>query len=176
MRIFVGLPLPVELASLLAERAGGLLLRNARLTPPENLHITLVFLGAVDENRLPAVLDQLSRIQSVPVEIRVGGLARFAHAGVLFSEVEPTPELLALQTQVAQCMAACGFTPDLRAFHPHITLARSRRRMRGDLATSGTPRRAIFEPQRFVANTVNLYRSVAIPGGVRYDVLGSRSL
>ncbi len=172
MRLFIGLPLPEKVAASLAKRARNLALPQARLSPPENLHITLVFLGQVQEDRLPAIQDQLARIDSPPVEVTIGDLGSFPGAGVLFAQVQPAPELLRLQAQVTACMDVCGFAPDSRPFNPHITLARSRGPLKGITRGSG----GAHEPQRFLSTAVNLYRSVTSATGARYEVLATQVL
>src|ERR1019366_10647256 len=109
MCLFIGLPIPVRLAQALARHARATNLANVRWTPPENMHLTLVFLGEVAEERLPAVLHALDELDAEPLQIRLTHLEAFARAGVFFAEADPAPELLQLPAQVATRMARCGF-------------------------------------------------------------------
>jgi 2'-5' RNA ligase len=181
MRLFLGLPTPDELAQSLARIARSLALPGARWTPPGNIHLTLVFLGSVSDDKLPAILHELDHLNPPHLHLRITRLGTFPRAGVLFAEVEPTPALLALQSDVAARMARCGFPrdsdsdsdsdADARPYHPHITLARLR------AATRLTDRQATLPasaPRTFDADCVNLYQSRTLPEGVRYEILASR--
>jgi 2'-5' RNA ligase len=173
MRLFVGLPIPARLAQALARHARASNLANAHWTPPENIHLTLAFLGEVAEDRLPAVLHELDELGAEPLQIRLTRLDTFPRAGVLFVDVEPAPTLLQLQAQVAARMARCGFALEARPYHPHITLARLRQP--GKL--NGKHRTLPPALQRsFAVDEVNLYRSHTTPGGPHYEVLAQNRL
>jgi len=102
MRLFIGLPIPRPLAEALARHARATTnVANARWTPPENIHLTLVFLGEVGEERVPALLQALMEVEATPLRIRLTRLDTFPRAGVLFVDVEPEPKLIELQEQVA---------------------------------------------------------------------------
>jgi RNA 2',3'-cyclic 3'-phosphodiesterase len=168
MRLFIGLPIPQALAQNLAARANALALPKARVSPPENLHITLVFLGHVVDEKIPAIQTQLARIEATSFEVTVRGFDTFARAGILFAEVEATPKLLKLQAHVEELMSACGFAPEPRPYHPHITLARNRGPLNPAIVSK-------LRPQKFLASHVNLYRSVSTPAGSRYEVINSKN-
>jgi RNA 2',3'-cyclic 3'-phosphodiesterase len=126
MRLFLGLPVPAQFAQSLSRSARATGLKDARWIPPENIHLTLVFLGSVADETLPAILHELDQLDPPPIRVRITRFGTFPRAGVLFAEVEPTPALLQLQAQVAGRMARCGFPLDDRPYNPHITLARLR--------------------------------------------------
>ncbi|MGA1981056.1 MAG: RNA 2',3'-cyclic phosphodiesterase [Acidobacteriaceae bacterium] len=173
MRLFVGLPIPARLAQALAHLAQATGLANARWTPPENIHLTLVFLGEVAEDRLPTVVHELNELDAEPLQIRLTRLDTFARAGVLFVDVEPTPKLLQFQAQVATGMARCGFGLEPRPYHPHITLARLRQpgKLNGKHLTLPPALQ-----HSFAVDAVNLYRSHTTPGGPHYEVLAQNRL
>jgi 2'-5' RNA ligase len=140
------------------------------------MHLTLVFLGEVAEDRLASIVGALSELDITPFEIRITGFDTFPRAGALFAEVDPSPRLLHLQAQVAERMVGCGFVPESRPYHPHITLARLRSQLRINrsqfVRISGVR-------QSFRMEAVNLYRSRQTARGSSYDILaqmpGSRS-
>ena len=173
MRLFLGLPLPTQFAESLAHTARATGLKDARWTPPANMHLTLVFLGSVPDDKLPAILRELDQLNPPRLRLRIPRLGTFPRAGILFAEVEPTPTLLALQSDVVAAMARCGFPPDsdVRPYNPHITLSRLRS------ATRLTDRQVTLPPsapRTFDADCVNLYQSHTLPEGARYEVLASR--
>jgi 2'-5' RNA ligase len=177
MRLFLGLPIPPELAETLTRLTRAIELPKGRRTAPENLHLTLVFLGEVAEPTLPYIEQELSELNFAPFQLKLTSLNTFPRAGVLFAEVEPARPLLDLQAKVAASMARCGFAPEnpedpeARPYHPHITVAR----FRGPRRLSQSQRALPPSLQRsFRADTINLYRSNPTPNGPRYEVLARK--
>jgi 2'-5' RNA ligase len=171
MRLFLGLPIPPELAQALTRLTRAIELPKGRPTGPENLHLTLVFLGQVAEPTLQSIERELSKLTFVPVQLKLSSLNTFPRAGVLFAEVEPARPLLQLQAKVVAAMARCGFTLEDRPYHPHITLAR----FHGSLRLSQTQRTLPPSLQRsFRADTINLYRSHSTATGSQYEILSQK--
>jgi 2'-5' RNA ligase len=171
MRLFIGLPIPAELATTITRNARTIPLPRARWTTPENIHLTLVFLGQVAEPTLPMIQHEIEELGAAPFSIKLTSLNTFPRSGVLIAEVEPTPGLLNLHSQIATRMTRCGFpredSPD-HPYHPHITLAR----FRGPLRLTNTQRTLPASLRRsFIADRVNLYRSNLTPHGPHYEVL-----
>jgi 2'-5' RNA ligase len=132
MRAFVAVPLDEEtrhgLAHLVRERISTM---PGRPVPPENWHLTLRFLGEVDEvtvDRVRAALDQADLGESF--EIRWGALGAFpraSRAGVLWIGVEGgTGPLHGLSEDVEQALGTAGMPPQDRPFRPHLTIGRMR--------------------------------------------------
>ncbi|MBS1813699.1 MAG: RNA 2',3'-cyclic phosphodiesterase [Acidobacteria bacterium] len=161
MRLFIGIPVPEEIALALSHIADPVA-SHARRVPPENMHITLSFLGEVQEEKLAGIIDELTELHHAPFNITLTRLATFP--GVFHAEVQPSPALLQLHEDVIARMDRCGFSPEQRRYHAHITLARSRDRFRG---ASQIP----FQPLQFTADTVVLYRSHLGGSGARYQHL-----
>jgi 2'-5' RNA ligase len=102
---------------------------GARRTTREQWHVTLQFLGnAADVDGVAAVLEPLAVRAG---EVRIGGAGAFPTARrgrVLWLGVAEGAELFHdLAAHVGHLLAPLGFTPEARAFHPHLTLARVRR-------------------------------------------------
>ena len=98
--------------------------------PPEKLHITLQFLGEADTARAGSLGDALDAAVrgARPFEILLSGGGAFPdlqHPRVLWIGVERHPALELLANDVARAMARFGFEPELRPFHPHITVGRA---------------------------------------------------
>jgi len=174
MRLFLGLPIPSELAQALTRLTRAIELPKGRRTAPDNIHLTLVFLGEVAEPTLPPIERELSELTFAPFQLRLTSLNTFPRAGVLIAEVEPTRPLLYLQAKIAGAMARCGFPaedPEARPYRPHITLAR----FHGSLRLSQSQHTLPASLQRsFIADTVNLYRSNLTPTGPHYEVLAQK--
>jgi RNA 2',3'-cyclic 3'-phosphodiesterase len=170
MRLFVGIPLAAavieELSAIsmrLQSHADGL-----RWSVPESWHITLQFLGNTPQYE--CIVSGLRDLRSPSVPIQLEGLGFFDRAGVFFAGVNLTPELEALQQRVTAATGLCGFIPETRPYHPHISLARSKtkgarglRELKGKIHRD--PRFSGFVAEEFV-----LYESVLGPGGSRYEI------
>jgi len=170
MRLFVGIPLTStvieELSAIsmrLQSHADGL-----RWSAPESWHITLQFLGNTQQHE--CIVIQLRELRLPALRIQLEGLGFFDGAGIFFAGVSLTPELEALQQRVTAATGLCGFIPETRPYHPHITLARSKakggrglRELKGKIHRD--PRFSGFLADGFV-----LYESVPGPRGSRYEV------
>jgi 2'-5' RNA ligase len=171
MRLFLGLPIPPDLAQALNRLTQAIELPKGRPAAPENLHLTLVFLGEVAESKLPPIERELSKLNIAAFQLELTRLNTFPRPGVLFAEVEPTRPLLQLQAKAAAAMVRCGFAPKAHPYHPHITLARFHGTLRLSQSQRALPPSL---PRIFIADTVNLYRSHLTPTGANYEILAQK--
>jgi 2'-5' RNA ligase len=96
---------------------------------PEQMHLTLVFLGEVPETRAPAIVDAISEpVAQAPFDLTFAGLGVFPPRGapnVLWvGAASGEAESIALQRQLADRVQRVGIAVERRPFHPHLTLAR----------------------------------------------------
>ena len=121
-RLFTGLEIPADIGMRLSLLSGGL--RNARWIERGDYHITLRFIGDIEDRLADEVADALGRIHRDPIEIRLGGLDAFGkdkpHS--IFARVEPTPELAELQAEQERIIQRLGLPAERRKFTPHMTL------------------------------------------------------
>ncbi len=163
------------LAQMLARAYGDEWPLPGRLSPPENWHVTVRFLGPVEGidavrlDRLMAGLDQApSEHDNWPGRFTValsgmGAFPRPEKATVLWVGVESEP-LVTLAQLVEDMVGAVGFEPEERPYRPHLTLSRLRPPMDvTDLTALDWGR------LRFDANQLTLFRSLHQAGGVRYE-------
>jgi len=97
---------------------------RGRYTSYENLHLTLTFLGeCADDAAVRRALDALS---AAPFTFTLQGAGSFSRGEkhLLWAGVKATPQLMALQKQQADLLAAAGFAIEPRPYRPHITLVR----------------------------------------------------
>ena len=127
-RLFVSIELPLAITRLLAEFNPHL--RGVRWLAPEQMHLTLSFLGNVSAETEEKLRANLSAISWKAFFLPLSGLGTFPGKGrpnVLWLGVgHGHPHLFQLHKRVQEAALAAGLEPDLRAFHPHITLARCR--------------------------------------------------
>lgn len=128
LRLFVALALPPELRSDLAGLAGGI--PGARWVPPENYHLTLRFIGEIENWRAQEVDDALTAIRGNAFELSLRGLGTFEKAGrihALWVGAERNDALSHLQGKVETALQRVGLPPERKRFSPHVTIARTDR-------------------------------------------------
>ncbi len=176
MRMFIGIPLAAavieELAAIVARlrrKEEGL-----RWTAAESWHITLQFLGETSPEQHECLAARLGKLRSPPISIQLADLGFFDRTGAFFVGVEVSPPLLSLQQGVIAATNMCSFKTETRPFHPHITLARAKRQIRGQSGLSELKARVQTQHRftRFAAAEFNLYESFLGPGGARYEIRG----
>ncbi|AQQ52771.1 RNA 2',3'-cyclic phosphodiesterase [Planococcus lenghuensis] len=125
---FIGIRLPEETAASLALQRDSWRLRSHKQLPPaEDLHITLVYIGADPNDELPDVLQALEAVDMAAFEVTVSGAGTFGNPAtprVIYADVQENPHLRELQRQVEAALEPFSLRPDKRPFVPHITLAK----------------------------------------------------
>lgn len=120
-RLFTALSLPLDAAVALARCAPGV--SGGRVVAPQQMHVTLHYLGEADIDR---TADALRTVAVEPFELYIEGSGRFESPGAVtvWAGVRPTPELLALHAAVGETLEVVGYVPESRPYTPHVTLAR----------------------------------------------------
>jgi RNA 2',3'-cyclic 3'-phosphodiesterase len=166
-RLFTALEIPRNAAMSLSLLRGGL--PGARWMDVENYHITLRFIGDVDNRTADEIVDRLDRIDRPEFDISLNGTGSFGskkphsvYAGVSYDE-----EMYALQAEIERICQRLGLPPDPRKFTPHVTLARLRSSRVDDVVhyLSG---RGDFHTPRFRVNRFVLLSSRDSVGGGPY--------
>lgn len=133
MRLFVAvdLPGPARRAVAAEQRriAAALGRSSVRWVPPSQVHLTLVFLGDVEETSVPALVGAISRdVGTPPFDMVLAGIgvfpARGAPRAVWVGAGDGT--LAPLQKDMAERVVGMGIPLEERPFHPHLTLGRWR--------------------------------------------------
>ncbi len=92
----------------------------------ENLHLTLQFLGGVEESRIDALMAAADRLSATPFEVSLDCFGHWEKPRALWlgPQITPVP-LLALQRGLETTLQQqCGVEPEARAYRPHVTLMR----------------------------------------------------
>ena len=178
MRLFVAIEVDEQIASALTaiqqrlERPFPAL----RMCLPQALHLTLQFLGEVDETRLPAVVGALSGVAAgrASFEISPGEITAFPYRGtpavVCCALNGETAALENLRAAVFDVMAECGCRQENRNFTPHITLARLRRGTRASGLREALSELAPAQSSQTVRH-FSLIQSTLLPSGSQYSTL-----
>ncbi len=132
-----------------------------RHVAPANIHITLLFLGAVAAETRQALEAAATRIAASPFVLTLDHYGYWRKPQVLWagSRVTP-PELRGLVEQLQRAASACGLSVDNRPYQPHLTLCRKVRQ---------PPQLPKFLPFYWAAADFSLVESRSAPGGVRYE-------
>jgi RNA 2',3'-cyclic 3'-phosphodiesterase len=125
LRLFVGIPFPPELKLRLSLLCAGV--SGAKWVDPGNFHLTLRFIGEVDEGMAADIDAALSRLRARPFVLQLAGTGSFGNGAApraLWVGVERNPLLAALRDKIEQALIKSGLPPEPRKFAPHVTLAR----------------------------------------------------
>lgn len=170
-RLFTGLEVPADLGLSLSFLRGGL--PGAKWIDTENYHVTLRFIGDVDERIADEIAEELARVQRSRFEVRIEGVTAFGgrQPHSLVAKVEPTAALIDLQAEHERLCQRLGLPAEPRRFSPHVTIARckgvSHEAVAEWLALRGGFAGTTWTPERFV-----LFSSRASRGGGPYCVEG----
>ena len=130
MRLFVALDLPDQVRHAITELIAKLQpkSRTARWIKPENLHITLKFIGHVEDEKLSPIQTALSTIHtSQPIELHFRGMGFFPNEHrprAFWCGIAASPNLAELAADIDRALAPLGIEAETRPFTPHLTLAR----------------------------------------------------
>lgn len=128
IRLFVAVPVPPDLTLMLQSLQSGL--PGAQWLPPAGLHLTLRFIGEVDNGQARDIDAALAGIQAPAGLLEVAGLGHFGSAETartLWAGVARDPALLHLHSKVESALVRAGLPPEGRRYTPHISLAMFRR-------------------------------------------------
>ena len=177
MRLFVAAIPPPALAEQLAAAAAELAPPELRPTPPENVHVTIHFLGDVDPDAVSALREALADacVHHAPTELTVEAIAPGPprRPRMLWAIVRATPAYEALVNAVAA--AAAPHAPDARPARPgtpHLTLAR----LRGRAQLRDWPDPRPLTDARMPVTELAHMRSEPGPDGPRYTLLAALPL
>jgi 2'-5' RNA ligase len=168
-RLFTALEVPPHVAESLSRLRGGV--SGARWIDVENYHVTLRFIGDVDDAFARDAANALSFVRRAEFEVTIDQLDSFGGGKprAIVARVRPTPALMELQVEQERLMRRLGAPPEARKYAPHVTLAR----LRGSNAASVAAylgARGYFPPLRFAAERFVLFSSRDSVGGGPYVV------
>jgi 2'-5' RNA ligase len=168
-RLFTGLEIPSDLALDLSMLRGGL--SGARWIDSENYHMTLRFIGDIDDATARDVSGALEKIKRSPFMVTLDGLDSFGgdRPRAIIAKAKPAAPLVELQAEQERLIRRIGIPPEPRKFTPHVTLARLRDASAGAVAAY-LAARGFFSTRRFEATRFVLFSSRTSTGGGPYLV------
>jgi 2'-5' RNA ligase len=175
-RLFVSIDLPRIVKRELSGICSGL--PNGRWVKEEQIHLTLRFIGEVDDKVFQEIKKNLAEIESLPFSIRLAGVGCFpsrAQPRIVWAGVDPGEPVSALRNKVEAAMVNLGLPPEGQKFSPHVTLARLR-----DTPPAAITRylstNTLFTGSRFEVKEFYLYSSVLTKNGAVYRVVADYPL
>jgi RNA 2',3'-cyclic 3'-phosphodiesterase len=184
VRLFVALEMPPavrtncaalmnDLRTMGAESSG----KKPRWTRPENLHVTLKFIGNVVPEQLDAIRAALASVRSErPVELRFRGLGLFPDAKrprVVWAGVAGSQNLGAIVADIDRGLAELGVPNQKRAFIPHLTLARCEPGAISPRSRAAIEKDALLDLGELRTDKFHLVESKLKPSGAEYTTLQS---
>lgn len=133
---------------------------GGRPNPRDNWHITLVFLGSVDEQLIPALCQATAGIPVRPFGLCLDRVSYWGRPKIACLEASHTPgELSGLVAAINSAIAQLGFEAEERRFRPHLTIARKVRPFKS---------RPLAQALELQWTDFELVESISVPGGVQY--------
>ena len=140
-----------------------LVVRKGRLTHPDDLHLTLNFLGTVDADRQACVEAAADRVTGEPFEIRVDRTGFWSRSRIFWCGPAETPApLAALFGSLQRQLLECRFEPEQRPYKAHITLMRD---------APVLPAGPLDSPAAWICDRFALAESLSAPRPPRYRIL-----
>jgi 2'-5' RNA ligase len=124
IRLFVAIEIPERVKDGLALLGGGV--PGARWMDDDQLHLTLRFIGEVDENVANDIDDTLVGLRAPSFALGLAGVGEFGGKTprALWAGVRPNDALIHLQKKIETALQRIGLPAEERKFTPHVTLAR----------------------------------------------------
>jgi len=175
-RLFTGLEIPPDIAFELELMRGGVW--GARWIDRESFHITLRFIGDIEDGLAHEIADALDTVVARPFRIRLKGVGSFGgnrphalYVGVA-AEGEDLKRLQATHERICQML---GLPPEQRKFTPHVTIARLKD-TRLDSLHDYIASHNLYESRPFEVSSFVLFSSRPSRGGGPYAIEEAYSL
>lgn len=168
-RLFTGLEIPQPVALQLQMLQGGI--HGARWIDPADYHITLRFIGDIDDMTAGEIVRRLAAIDAAPFSVRLQGTGFFGgkRPHSVHALVEPNAALTRLREAHERACRAAGLQPETRRFVPHVTIARCRGADPAEVRAF-TSRHGLFAADPFTVERFALFSARPSRGGGPYVV------
>lgn len=178
LRAFIAIEMPSPVVDIVRQsqevlRCGGIRLRWVR---PENVHLTLRFLGDISTDVIDPIRCALERLAvEVPsFSLRIRGAGAFPSVSrprVVWLGLDGQVHLMDMYGKLSSLLSEYGFPEETRPFKGHLTIGRSKGRVDADRLRVRMAELETLESQPFTADRVCLFRSDLKPGGAVYTSL-----
>lgn len=140
---------------------------SCKKVAPANIHVTLVFIGRVQDEKVPEIIRQISAVAVQPFVLQFDRLSYWRKPKILsLTSHQPPDAIQQLVEQLTAAVAACEIATEDRPYIPHVTLARH----------AAKKPELDFAPVIWKADAVCLVESITNTDGTHYQVLQSWAL
>ena len=167
MRLFVAINFNNETRTRLLALRDGLRShsKHGNFTLPENLHLTLAFIGEVNPKKVEKIEAILETVAFEPFDVTIDRLCAFSHGTLWYAGLKEDKPLMLLQREITYKLALCGFEMDGREYKPHITLGR-------EVVTDASA--WSIEPFGEKVSRIDLMKSERVNGELTYTTIYSK--
>ncbi|MBU1204729.1 MAG: RNA 2',3'-cyclic phosphodiesterase [Nanoarchaeota archaeon] len=127
MRVFIAVEMPKEIKEILLDAQNQINTEKAKIKPAKAFHLTLKFLGEVEEKKIEEIKSTLNEIKFKKISTtltEIGVFPNESYIRVVWAGLEDSEgKIKKLQQEIDSKIEKLGFKKDTR-FHPHVTLAR----------------------------------------------------
>jgi RNA 2',3'-cyclic 3'-phosphodiesterase len=177
MRLFIGLALSEEVRLTLGAVQSGL--PGARWVTPQNIQLTLRFIGDIDPGRAEDIDTALRQILVPAFDLTLSGLGSFESKGrvrALWTEASKSEPLKRLHEKIESAIVRAGEEPERRKFKPHVTLARFKSGSSNERIGMFIQNNNDIQAGPFTVDRFTLFRSYLGHGGSIYESLAEYEL
>lgn len=178
MRVFIGIKFDTSTIEKIIQRLKPFkkLSTPIRWVKPENIHLTLKFIGEVDEKKRSQIEEALNaiEIQADSVEISISGFGKFGRKedlNIFWAGIKNNPELTELYKKIEHSLEKINIDRETRSFKPHLTLGRNRKRFNFKSFFPLIEKYADLPIVTYTAKRFQLFQSVLSPQGPAYTIL-----
>jgi len=177
-RIFIAIKVKagINFSNIIKSLKSGLQTENIKWTNPDNIHITMVFIGETAEQKINIISSKL-REQCDGIgefELIIKGLGVFKSIKdprVIWTGIEQSEKLTQLYVQIINGLKDSGVLAEERPFKPHLTIGRIKYLKDKTVLNALVERYQNKEIQKIAVNQVILYESILLPSGPLYKQL-----
>jgi RNA 2',3'-cyclic 3'-phosphodiesterase len=176
-RLFTAVDLPARVREDIANICFGV--PNVKWTPLEQIHLTLHFVGEVDNGTAQDVAEALSEVRSPGFPLRLRGTGHFPprkDPRVLWVGAEHSALLLDLFNKIGSALEGAGVEIEKRKFHPHITVGRVREHTTLDAVAPFLVSNSLFSTDQVEVSAFHLYSSILKDSGAIHSLEASYQL
>jgi 2'-5' RNA ligase len=187
MRTFIAIPLPEETRNFLSNIQNQLKSCGAdvKWVQPQNIHLTLKFLGEINEgqlNKINVILEEVAKkMHPFTVSIdSIGAFPRINSPRVIWAGIQQgDSEVKIIANELEERIAEIGIPKEEKTFSSHITIGRRRSGLKMDKLIDGLQKIASLakeQGQEFLTSKITLFKSTLTPKGPNYESLKEANL
>jgi len=148
---------------------------DLKLVEPQNIHITVRFLGNITPETAEKIFEEMKKTQFTPFTVQIKGLGAFPdlrYPRVVWAGITTgADQLKSVFNQLEPRLRSLGFTPDSKGFSPHLTIARVRSGRNKQQLAQFITENANYEFGTVNAKCLRLKKSILTPKGPVYSTL-----